>query len=313
MVSVGRIVELVLTSLIRNVDVDDVVRLLSRAPFYSTAAVAATKIHFDQSEDAGEDEGAYRFFDYYEYVDGVEQLVEKLNSWRVRHELAEQRISPWFVYNVVNKVMNQTGFFNKATEGALTEESVLNIAKQAFNSLWAAFGSFEKGRLFGLPPIIATVNISDQKKFESNMLYSMNIQPFYPRGGSSFGEAVDIDLSDISESNEAVMHFGQAVRSITYALGDHPVRGILEGTEELEWVPLAKTVSTWIKDRLGLQGERLNLTTIKKGLRSTCPDRKSVEKFYEDLNSQFAHLPVVYDRQVKAAVRYVLNLKPYRA
>lgn len=311
-VSIGRLLELVIMSLVKAVDVEDIRRLLARPPFYSTASVAATKVQYDQSSDEDDEEGFDTIIEYDDYIDGIDQLAVKLNQWRDRHGFSARRVSPWFVYNVVNKVMNQAWFYNPPTNTALNEEQVLSIARQAFNSIWAAFGSFEKGRLFGLPPLIATVNISDRKSFESSMLYTMNVQPFYPRESAAFGGVMDSDVSDISDFSEAVMRFGQATGSITYALGDHPLRGVIEGTESHDWRPNAAAVSSWIKARLGLDG-KVNINAIKAGLRKTFADREGVEKFHEELRAEFKYLPEIYERQVEAAIRQVLTLKAYKA
>jgi hypothetical protein len=92
--------------------------------------------------------------------------------------------------------------------GGTSLEDLIDSAIQAFHSVWAAFGSFEKGETFGFPRIIANVNMSSSSKaFEKSVLYGQNIAPFvYPPGDKS----VDYKTG-----------------SCTYALDSHPLRELL--------------------------------------------------------------------------------------
>ena len=53
------------------------------------------------------------------------------------------------------------------------------MAAYAFYSTWFAFGSFEKGELFGLPNVIATTNINPEKlkNYTSNDQFNVNVKP----------------------------------------------------------------------------------------------------------------------------------------
>lgn len=200
----GRIFELVITSLIRDVSENDIAALLQRAPFYSFGAIAGTKPLTIGGEDANDDDFIDSDTDV--YTDAIALLAQQIAAWRDKFKLSEFRLSPWLVYNVFNKTINQAWLFNKPlnqNQQPLTTdgESIAWIARQAFNSLWAAFGSFEKGALYGLPEVVAYVNIGPGKTFENSDLYRQNIAPFMARTGadSTFGEAVGASTFMLSE------------------------------------------------------------------------------------------------------------------
>jgi hypothetical protein len=80
-----------------------------------------------------------------------------------------------------------------------------------FNSIWSAFGSFEKGETFGLPRVIAYVSMSSSSKnFEQHAHYRQNILPFLQR------------------INDKEPHHNFRTGSLTYALESHPLRALLQ-------------------------------------------------------------------------------------
>ncbi|MGE8327056.1 antiviral RADAR system adenosine triphosphatase RdrA [Pseudomonas urmiensis] len=317
MVCIGRVVELVVASVVRDLEVSDIFSLLSRAPFYSTATVAATKMRLDPLGEDGDADEANKIFDYEEYIGDIVDLVADLKAWRRNHDLDSYKLSPWLVYNVFNKVMSQAWVFNEPSDKALDEEDVVNIAAMAFNSLWAAFGSFEKGQLFGLPALIATVNPSTKtsssiSRFESSLLFTTNILPFFPRQSSTFGGAVDVD----HELNPRSL-FGKTVRSMTYCLGDHPLRKMLRDIIELYhqlWSePLvAFSAPQWISSKLNIGIEQATVNGIKTGLRNTFLTRQAILEFKTAFLRQFPG-ERRYTGRIESAVRQVLRLKKYRA
>jgi hypothetical protein len=108
----------------------------------------------------------------------------------------------------MNKFFSQTTYINRPTGAYDAAGEVLNLAMQAFNLFWSAVGSFEKGPVFGLPQVVATVNMSGtSKNFEYHPLYMQNIAPFLQLRG-----------------NDGYYDF--ATGSYTYALESHPLRGI---------------------------------------------------------------------------------------
>ncbi|UVM20891.1 antiviral RADAR system adenosine triphosphatase RdrA [Pseudomonas wadenswilerensis] len=322
MVSVGRIVELVITSLVRDVEVDDIVQLLLRAPFYSTAAVAATKVHLDMMggrEELGE---LGSLFDIEQYYGSIRELAGSINEWRRIHGLSAYELSPWLVYNVFNKVMNQAGFFNVKGQEVVSRQQAVNIAGQAFNSVWAAFGSFEKGKLFGLPPIIATVNVGAVDRFESNALYIQNIQPFYPRMNASFGGVVTGGSNFLSASAEAVKVFGESVRSATYYLGDHPLRdwlgadyGFSAPASDLSDAGVSfspdDAVRHWLSSVLEIDAKAFTVNQLIRGLRRQCSNEDELLEIQTNFYTENSDVPPALRKRFDQAVAVLLASKDY--
>lgn len=315
MVGIGRIVELVVTSLVRDIDLNELLGLLSRAPFYSTAAFAATKTHRIERDEFDKGQNGYERFEKYDRAEEgndfegdetqLARFAADVNTWRKRHGLSTRRISPWLIYNVFNKVMNQSVYFNQANK-ALGSREVMGIALTAFNSLWAAFGSFEKGPLFGLPSLIATVNPSANQSFENSSLFINNILPFFPRRKFFANDEESAESRSVVKSVEARKRYGRETRSITYCLGEHPLRSWLNNGLESRVV----TVSEWLGDRLDI--DDISVTEIRRGIRAKFPDRESVLDFKEEFYSAFEVVPDLYKTQVNAAVEKVLALKMYQ-
>lgn len=218
----GRIFELIVTSFVKDVTSVDVADILQRPPFHSLAAVAATKtqtIAADDDGDVADDPAASEADADDEALHGpqIEQLADRINAWRQRHALAGHVPAPWFFYNVMNKLFNQAAIFNAPQARSSNPDSkaldyLARLAPKVFNSVWAAIGSFEKGPLFGLPPIIAQVNVGEGKLFRSSELYSRNIAPF------------------VGARTEAGA-FGRTTRAYTYMMADHPLRELVQALD----------------------------------------------------------------------------------
>lgn len=132
-----------------------------------------------------------------------------INQWRQRVQIS--RPNAWFVFVVMNKFFSQVAYINRSTGQNSASSEILNLAMQTFNLFWSAVGSFEKGPIFGLPQIVATVNMSGiAATFEQHPLYKQNISPF-------------LQL----RTREGYHDFGMG--SYTYALESHPLRRIWLG------------------------------------------------------------------------------------
>lgn len=210
-VNIGRLFELLVTSLVQDVSALDLASLLNRAPFHSTSTLAPTKTQSTAPNENDKDgETADTDLDPLP-IDAINALIEEIQNWRNGHQLGLVRFSPWLVYNVFNKVFNQAQLFNRnhpiESEGAYAQ-TAFQIGLHAFYSIWSACGSFEKGPLFGLPASISTVNLVSPSNFEQNPLFRQNILPFFPQGGK-----MDSDVAC----------YGKAMRAVTYFLGSHPL------------------------------------------------------------------------------------------
>lgn len=234
LICIGRIVELTITSLIRDVLSSDIKELLLRPPYYSTADLAPTKTQKDDTKDedreasserSQEDSGMAELLEH--LSEEIEELAIAIGQWRQKN--ATRFRSPWLVYNVLNKTFNQAGIFNPRMPNhhPRDADTVAWVARQAYYSLWAAFGSFEKGPLFGLPLTVATTNIGDGAVFENSELFKLNIAPFWRKGDDS----------------DPVRDFGRKTHSITYSLGEHPLRewveSLISPKKKQEDLPLA--------------------------------------------------------------------------
>lgn len=252
LVRIGRIFEIVILGLARDVTSGDLERIRSRPPFYSISAVAPTKTLMvsDEAGDEVDRRNAAMSPDAYERE--LAKLAEDINAWRHKHELSGFNLSPWLVYKVFNKVMNQAHLFNRpvpvgASASQPQRKEVLSRAKLVFLNLWSAFGSFEKGPVFKLKVEVADVNIKTDRGFVGSPAYNRNILPFLQE---------------------------KSTCAVTAWLADHPIY-LAFGDEALspEAKPTAKAPDSprrWLRRRLGLStttdktvSERIILNRLK--------------------------------------------------
>lgn len=214
---VGRVLELVTTSLVRDVSPEDIERILRDPPFHSVAAIARTKaIAITSNEDEDEDTPEPATDSLYARVEpeDIMFLSDKINEWRIGQAVAQLSLSPWLIYCAVNKTLNQVAFFNRPKKigGQPTRETwalAAQVGLAAFNTFWAALGSFEKGPIFGLPLTLSTVNLTLGANFKQNPLYLQNVRPFET-------SAAVVISSD-----------GDQVLSVTRLLSNHPLKVLL--------------------------------------------------------------------------------------
>lgn len=213
----GRILELIVTSLVRDPTWRDVERIQNGPPFHCAAAVATTKpilIENDEEEedptlDAEEADGGDFRMDV-----PLRAFLDEIVAWRKDHRIDEWVQCPWLIYCALNKAFNQSPSFNKPLsvgQQPTTEPTSLVVESglAAFNSFWAAIASFEKGPIFNLPMQLSNVNLNPDKVFERNELFLQNIRPFL--GRQHLNEAFD----------------DEHVVSVARALAQHPLRAKL--------------------------------------------------------------------------------------
>lgn len=219
LVLTGRIFELVITSLIRNVSEREVLEMIYHPPFFSLTEMVSTK-SFDLSvSDEPQNDGETIDGDYV-VGDTLSDLVNAINDWRAKY-LTDLVIPPHarLIYNVVNKYFNQANYFN-SPKSEKKEGSILDVfgtAVMSFNAIWATFASFEKGPIFGFDDVIAYMNVSEaDKEFIKNQLYRQNILPFLRR------------YED--DKNNAGEFYDFRTGAYTYMLASHPLRNFFEST-----------------------------------------------------------------------------------
>lgn len=245
MLNIGRIFELLITSLVGPVSLQTLQGIVQDAPFHSTSALAPTKILSLGLEE--EDELLESEQD--EMLEGLnpqlELLQKEIEVWREHHQLDQVRFSPWLIYKVFNKVYSQVAEFKNIPKGMKDVGTALDKVGMVFYATWSAFGSFEKGRLFGLPDVVATVNLNSPHNFEQNDHFKVNILPFAPTKGQRGQDSPD---------SLGKRQFGACTRTASYFLADHPIRGWMDDVLAVTWPKEVKNLSAkeWLSSQLGI-------------------------------------------------------------
>jgi hypothetical protein len=193
----GRIFELIILSLVKNVDILDIKNILILAPFYSSESIINTKtsINFYATQPSQKD-----LLDPIDLI--AEKLAKDLNQWRNDYGLQTSKTpNSWFIFNVMTKYFNQINEENSwilTTEGSSTQYNVksapmlyiFDVALRSFRSIWSIFGGYEKSPIFGLDQKISTNSgsVSDVV-FEQNQLYLQNILPFLSKDSDALNFA----------------------------------------------------------------------------------------------------------------------------
>lgn len=240
LLNIGRIFELMIASIAGPMTVEDVYSILNRAPFFSTAALAPTKtlqLEDEETKNAEDEEKTDEDTEDDPQHTLIIQLQADITKWRETHGVRQIELSPWLVYKVFNKVYSQVASSEIIPNGMKHIGTALNRVAYTFYATWFAFGSFEKGELFGLPNVVATTNIDPKKlkNFESNDHFNVNVRPFAP------------NISEITnkqaEPYKNRSKFGKEMRTISYCLTEHPLKKWIDEVIKLDWPSLrgAKT------------------------------------------------------------------------
>ncbi|MGL5486394.1 MAG: antiviral RADAR system adenosine triphosphatase RdrA [Shewanella sp.] len=242
LLNIGRIFELIISSIVRPITHEDIYSILNRPPFYSTAALAPTKtlqLEDQDTESTSEDlEQANAETEEDPQLALITQLHSDIKKWRDSHNIELINLSPWLVYKVFNKVYSQVTNTENSTKNMTHVGTAINRAAHIFYATWSAFGSFEKGELFGLPNIVSTTNINPEnlKKFESSDNFKINVSPFSPIHSEKTNQQSDAYKNRIT--------FGIGTRSITYCLSDHPLKLWIDDLIKIDWPKLEKDLDT---------------------------------------------------------------------
>lgn len=281
----GRIIELVVTSLVREVTQDDVYRICANPPYHSAVSVAATKaVHYSlddiEYEEMGQEDEPTPYSQYAGANDGarrlaIEQLVNALNEWRFKSKVQAASRSPWLIYCALNKTYNQLPMFNRplavnAQPKAELLSDVVASGLSAFNAFWAAIASFEKGPLFGMGVDISTVNLLNRRgDFSQNNLFTQNIQPF---------------LSKVEDAQQE-----RPVVALTTLLESHPLRQLYQSFFKIaqqreldEPSTVAMAGRAYLLKALGMPPttERLSSASIKRALQRGASKKQLRPKRY---------------------------------
>lgn len=277
LLNIGRVFEIIIVSLLGDVSKEKLQSILTRAPFFSTRALAPTKTLIDNDEvndedDEDDEQENADVQDLKEIVepefDAATALVEEINIWRKDHNLDQINLSPWLTYKVFNKVYSQNANSKKYPNGMKDIHTALNIVAQTFYATWSAFGSFEKGELFGLPNVIATVNLSDSKleNFENNDLFNINLSPFAP----SFSQKENEETSKIKNK----ILYGKQTQTISYYLADHPLRNWINELMNISW-PKSGDPEKFLRVELNIGTKGFNKNIISNAAKRKKKDERN--------------------------------------
>ena len=272
LLNIGRVFELLISSIVGPLSVEEIHAIMGRAPFFSTAALAPTKtITFNEKENksnGGGDEGLEEPQNAeYDINLIAEQLYQEIEMWRQTCHVNQIDLAPWLVYKVFNKVYSQVASDEYVPNGMKRIRTALNMVAHSFYATWFAFGSFEKGELFGLPNVIATTNINPEnlKNYKSNDQFNVNIKPIL--------EAFDKNNS---------------LRAVSIVLAEHPLKKWIDEVINLDWPKseenLEAKAEKYLREELGITARNTNKTTVKTQA------RKQIEK----LGSIYDHLAAYF-------------------
>lgn len=251
LLNIGRIFEIIIASIAGPVSQEDLQAIVNRAPFFSASqALASTQtvlINYTNTENQNTTEGQdinneaetvaepgdeSESIDEFDPIGNLQKAIEK---WREDYNLEKIKLSPWLVYKVFSKVYSQLASNERFPNGMTDVGFEIKRVAHIFYTTWSAFGSFEKGELFGLPNVVATTNLNadNLKNFENNNQFRINLGPFAPT------------KSQIENKNELYKNrkiYGENTRTISYCLVEHPLRIWIDELLDVDWssVPTAK-------------------------------------------------------------------------
>ncbi|MBW5893639.1 hypothetical protein IM880_15590 [Pectobacterium polaris] len=302
--NIGRIFEIIIASLISDLDLSDLQRIIQRSPFYSASALAPTKklqINEPEGEGSGGTADDLEKEEPYDQEDKLENslklLYEDIKIWREENNVERLKISPWMVYKVFNKVYSQVASNLIDQNGMQNISTAINIVGRIFYSTWSAFGSFEKGELFGLPDVVATTNINSLKNFYQHANFRANLGPFTPEQNLQQGPA------SRSALNRKV--FGEMSRTASYVLSSHPLKRWIDVvlladfkqpkknhdvTKKITSQRKLSRARRFIIEKLDIdEAENLTKIIIKKRLTALYNSQKEAESFINLVIQQFSH------------------------
>lgn len=269
LLNIGRIFELLIASIVGPLSVEDIHAILGRAPFFSTAALAPTKtILMDVTANAGESNSAeVDFVEGHDSRELIRKLCEDIEAWRTAHGVNQIDLSPWLTYKVFNKVYSQLASGNKFSSNIKDIGRSLNMAAYAFYATWFAFGSFEKGELFGLPNVIATTNINPEnlKNYTGNDQFNINVKPMLER-------------SDTDNS----------LKAVSIVLAEHPLKKWIDEVIKLDWPKPAEELEAqaekYLREKLGITAKTVTVSTIKTRAKKQTGELNSI---YQHMRASF--------------------------
>lgn len=309
LLNIGRVFELLIASICGSISVGNIHEILSRAPFFSAAALAPTKTITIDEKNAGDEGNEEAQDEEHDVSIMVEKLHQEIDAWRKDYNVDQIELSPWLVYKVFNKVFSQVASSEKLSTGMKDIGRALNIAAHTFYATWFAFGSFEKGELFGLPNVVATTNVNPEnlKNYEKHDQFKVNILPFSPT------------LNQIRNSDDDYHHkakFGEQARVVSYVLVEHPLKKWIDEVIKLSWpkdqssptpkLPKNSGVNSadkWLSEKLNItRAQAKDATEMEKALDTR--SQSECQKMWDEMSKNYPR-----PSQAKTALQTALKNK----
>lgn len=297
LLNIGRVFEFLIASIVGPLSIEDIHAIMGRAPFFSTAALAPTKtITFNEKDNkstSGAEEGSEEpQSEGHDINLIVEKLHKDIERWRQDCHVDQIELSPWLVYKVFNKVYSQVASDEYVPNGMKDIRTALNMVAHIFYANWFAFGSFEKGDLFGLNSVVATSNVNPENlnNYEQHDQFKTNVLPFSPT------------LAQISHKGEdytSKTTFGQDSRVVSYVLAEHPLKILIDEVIKLDWPknePTSKpknqksnaraSADQWLSDKLKITRNQAK-DVIEVGKALGMKNRSECDKLSSEMSSIF--------------------------
>jgi hypothetical protein len=309
---VGRILELVVTSLVRDVAPEDIEQILRDPPFHSVATIARTKaIAITSEEDEDTLEAVLEPLHASVEPSDLKYLSDQINDWRNGQAVAQLSLSPWLIYCAINKTLNQVAFFNRPRKvgGQPTRETfalAAQVGLAAFNAFWAALASFEKGPIFGLPLTLSTVNLTLDADFKLNPLYLQNVRPMETQAVvmSSDGDQV-LSVARLLKNHP----LGILLNETRRLFGRNEVQRLEQASPRAARRDAAGTPREELLSALGIRTTQsaLRVASITKALLAQSPNAKAARARGEKLSRDFADHPDI-KRELQTLQRAINEL-----
>ncbi|HIF9337393.1 TPA: antiviral RADAR system adenosine triphosphatase RdrA [Photobacterium damselae] len=285
LLNIGRVFELLIASIVGPLSAEDIHAIIGRAPFFSTAALAPTKtitIKESKSSNATDEESEETQSEEFDLNSIVKELHEEIEEWREKYVVNNIDLSPWLVYKVFNKLYSsQAASAEYLPSGMKNIGTALNMVAHSFYLTWFAFGSFEKGVLFGLPNVVTTTNINREnlKNYKSNDQYNVNVKPI-------------IDASLNQDKN---------LMAVSVVLEHHPLKIWVDDVIKLDWpkdepsktskttkkeTVKRETAAQWLAKKLNITtAQAIKVTDVMKIL--STKDRDECQKLLDEMLEKF--------------------------
>lgn len=296
--NIGRIFELIITSLLTDVELIDIERIMRGPAFFSAKQQAPRTVLSGVDLISLRGEGQSEF-DYEASLHGYDlsQLQQQIAEWREKHQLSTIDISPWLIYQVFYKTFDMLADITYAERDLPSIGVALNRAGLAFYATWSAFGHFEKGPLFGLPPLVTGVSLRSARNFEKNDHFTMNIGHLAPNKQQLVEMPNEVPSRLIVARNR--QDFGVKTRTITNALAYHPLRILLDEVNNIAWSKSEpssapetprkseiKNADEWLAWKLNISVDHAKITAeVEKALGTR--SLAECQKLWDEMSSEF--------------------------